>query len=140
MLLDGRKTIESRFAKARRVPFGRLEVGERIYFRVIGKAFAACATVQRVEFYEQLTPNRVHMLAEEHHAAIGLAPEELLLKAEARFATLIHLADVRQVNCGPAVLASDPGSWRDGWRVLPASRDRPGAQPCLLVSSRHASS
>lgn len=51
-ILSGKKTIESRWYKAKRAPWGRIAKGERVYFKKSGGAVEAVAEVERVEQYQ----------------------------------------------------------------------------------------
>lgn len=113
-MLAGRKTIEARLASSRRVPYGRVSEGDVIYFRATGSAaFAARAVVDRVAMFESLTPRRVSALRREHNQAIVGSPAFWSAKRQARFATLIWLADVRPA--GPTPPLPDPG--RSAWVI-----------------------
>jgi ASC-1-like (ASCH) protein len=54
-ILDGRKTIESRWYKNRTAPWGKIKEGETIYFKDSGGLIRARAEVKKVKFFENLT-------------------------------------------------------------------------------------
>lgn len=51
-ILSGGKTIESRWYQTRRAPWGRVEVGDTIFFKNTGEGVSAQASVLRVEQIE----------------------------------------------------------------------------------------
>lgn len=115
-LLDGRKTIESRFSRDKRPPFGRLERGQWIYFRAIGGGYAARARVARVQCLENLTPSQITDLRAEHGRAIGGDGAYWDSVRSARCVTLAHLERCEAVEQGPA-LDRQRGD-RRAWFVL----------------------
>ena len=54
-IISGKKKIESRWYKAKRAPWGRINPGDTVYFKNSGKEVMARAEVEKVEQYE-LTP------------------------------------------------------------------------------------
>ncbi len=56
-VLDGRKTIESRWYKNRTAPWGKIKKGDTIYFKDSGGPIRARAEVKKVKFFENITIN-----------------------------------------------------------------------------------
>ena len=52
-VLDGRKTIESRWYKNRTAPWGKIKKGDTIYFKDSGGPIRARAEVKKVKFFEK---------------------------------------------------------------------------------------
>ena len=53
-ILSGRKTIESRFTKTKRPPFGQIEAGDRLFLKL--SSGPVCGTaVQRIRYAENET-------------------------------------------------------------------------------------
>jgi hypothetical protein len=117
-LLAGRKTIESRLATTRRVPFGRVRAGERVYFKARGGPYGCTAIVACVETREGLTPAGVERLRRESNARVCAPASYWRAKRRARYATLVTLRDVQRTEMGP-VYAGLPGlSVRSAWLTL----------------------
>ena len=53
-ILEGRKTIESRFTKTRREFFGRVSPGDKVFLKVSSGPVCATARVIKVKWYENL--------------------------------------------------------------------------------------
>ena len=123
MILAGVKSEESRFSKARRVPFGLVEPGDRLYFKAVSGPVVATCLAEGVESHEGLAPERVLALGREHAARLCAAEGYFIAKQNARYATLVRLGPVEPVDRGPPTDRVLHGSVRDAWRVLPASAD-----------------
>jgi|GEM_PF-230887 len=100
-ILTGEKTVESRWYVSRRTPWGRIAVGDTVWFKDGGEPVTARATVARVESFADLTPERVVSLLRRHGRAIGLGRREisafLARLKDKRYCVLIHLHDARPV-------------------------------------------
>lgn len=64
-LLDGRKTIESRWYKVRTTPWNRIHKGERVYFKNAGENVIACAQVSKVLQFEDLNEAKIREILTE---------------------------------------------------------------------------
>lgn len=100
-LIEGHKTVESRFSRDRRAPFGRIGVGDTVYFRVAGGTYAARALVERVLCEDGLTPRRVRAIEVLHRASIGGDDEYWRMVRGARCVTLLWLTGCCGVESGP---------------------------------------
>ena len=111
-LLAGRKTVESRLAVDRRLPWGAVAVGDRIWLKQAGGPVVGVAEAAWVRSFAGLTPAAVGELFQQH-PELRATPAYREAKAHARYATLIGLANVRRV---------EPLAWRgrgrSGWRLL----------------------
>jgi len=97
----GDKTIESRFSRSRREPFGRVRPDDVVYFRVVGGGYRLRARVARVRSFADLLPEDVARLEARYRGAIGGDEAYWERAAAARFATLLWLADVGPRSRGP---------------------------------------
>ena len=66
LMLRGKKTVECRLSRTRRQPFGAVDAGDVIHFKLAGGGYVALATVGRVEHVAGLTPSEVRQLASRH--------------------------------------------------------------------------
>lgn len=122
-LLAGRKSIESRFSRARRTPFGEVRVGERVYFKVAGGGYGATALVSHVESFERLRTSDVSAIRRLYNDRIRATPEYWQRKLASRFATLIWLSRIEATEMGPVI--DDLPHWqpRSAWGVFSESLD-----------------
>ena len=128
LILDGSKTIESRFTKVRCAPFGKVHEGNIVYLKESGGLVKGMFTVAKVEMFENLKLRQIHDLYMKHKEAIFASnfpvevsgfpisydpPEKWLT---AKHATLIHVSD-------PIAFENPFGyrqSGRSAWLVLDA--------------------
>ena len=115
-LLTGTKTIESRFSRDKRPPFGRIAKGEDLYFRVAGGGYAVRAIVKKVQCFDDLTPELIAGIEAEHRDAIGGDDAYWQAARKARCVTLVHLGQCERVSEGP-ILDRQRGD-RRAWFVL----------------------
>ncbi len=120
LILEGRKTVESRFSRLRREPFGAIRPGDRIYFKLSGGPFVATAVAERVWMADRITPEKMDRIRERHNEAI-CAPDAYWAgkRGETRFATLIWLRDAAPTRLAPRYRSQKMRAWY----VLPDAAD-----------------
>lgn len=113
-LLDGRKRLESRFARQRRLPYGRISAGDEIYFKVSGSAVIGRSSVLRVREFDNLTPTAITAIRRRYNHTI-LAPSAYWhARRDCRFGVLIWLGPfVQQV-----IRRRIPRQYGAGWVLL----------------------
>lgn len=125
-ILEGRKRVESRLTVSRRAPFGLIEPGHVVFFKQTGGPFRARATIQRVEFFERLTPDAVRELAERFEPLVLGGEAYWADRRAARFASFMWLDAVRPLHTGPTYRR---------WRSFhPRAAWIPGPRPLLRLA------
>lgn len=124
-LLDGIKTIESRFSRVRHAPYGVLRPGDIVAVKQPGGPVAGAFQAGQVRSY-QLTPGLINKIRAHFGKQIHAREDKFWDdRAGSRYATL---ADVMH----PRTLPGFPFSKRDrrGWAVLtdPKRQSSPGQQ------------
>lgn len=109
-ILDGRKTIESRFSKPLIPPYRNIAVGDIVLLKA--GPIVASFRASSVEFIE-LTGHRLGRLAQDYSEAICADREFWAARADKHYATLIGVHDVRQLT--PIRVDKQD---RRGWMVL----------------------
>ncbi len=113
-LLDGRKRVETRFTRQRRLPYGRISVGDEIYFKISGQDIIGHASAIRVQHFDDLTPAAIAALRQKYNHAI-LAPYDYWrARRDCRFGVLIWLGPVDHWACRPRI----PRQYGAGWVLL----------------------
>ena len=112
-ILAGRKRVESRFTKTRRVPFGRILAGDKLFLKQSCGPVCATATVAAVKSFENLTPKRIRELQTRYNDLIVGSGEYWQSRADCSFGFLVWLGDVRAVE--PVRIAKK--DWR-AWVIL----------------------
>ena len=97
-ILDGSKTIESRFTKTRRPAFGRVFPGDKLFLKESGGPVCAMATAAAVKNFENLTPRRISEIKQQYNHLIIAANEYWQSKKNCAFGTLIWLKDVHPIQ------------------------------------------
>jgi hypothetical protein len=119
-LLDGQKTVESRFSIHRRPPFGRVQAGDIVLVKESGGPIVAVARVSDVWYYE-LDATAWAFIRTRFAKQLCVEPEFWKSKADSCYATLMQFSRVdrlQPISCmkrdrrGWVVLAS-PGGQED---------------------------
>ena len=110
MILEGRKRIELRLHKTRRPAFGRVFAGDKLFLKASSGPVCATATVEKVKYFEDLTPERILEIKRRHNRDIGGSDEHWQGKMDSRFCFLVWLGVT--VNLIAAVVR------RCGWARL----------------------
>jgi hypothetical protein len=113
LILAGRKTVESRLTRTAGPPFGKVEVGQRLFIKASGGPFMATAVAGAVAGYDNLTPDRIRQLYRQYNAAVCGEGDYWKLKRDSRYATFITLEQVEPLDVGPAYNRS-----LQAWHVL----------------------
>ena len=104
LILDGSKTIESRFSKIRCAPFGKVHAGDIVYLKESGGLVKGMFKVAEVEVFENLSFREIRNIFKKYGEAIFVrlfpadmeASQTSLLPPDnwrtANYATLIHIA------------------------------------------------
>lgn len=116
-ILDGRKSVESRFSVTRRAPYGVVATGDVVILKQRSGPVRAAADVSRVEFFEGLTPGRIRALRRRLGALVAAPGDYWESRAHAAFATFLWFSNLRRVVPPPEV----PPLYGRGWLVLERS-------------------
>lgn len=111
LILTGEKTVESRLSKVRCAPYGRIEPGDRIYFKESSGPVRASVVAKQIEHHENLTPTLVRSLKHRHNELVLGNADYWRLKSSARYAVLIWFAQVRPVADWPSKPALNGRGW-----------------------------
>lgn len=111
LILDGRKTIESRLTKSPLEPFNKISPGERIFFKQTSGPFVATAIAGEIFFFDHLTPQKVAALKARFNEAVCGDDEFWNWKRDANFATFIRLMQVQPIDHGPKMKPSSGLAW-----------------------------
>ena len=97
-ILDGSKTIESRFTKVRCAPYGKIHADDLVYMKESGGPVKGQFTVAEVETFDNLTDDIVDQIYDKHCEKILVNTYDYdtppLKWYFSRYATLIHVTDV----------------------------------------------
>lgn len=91
-LLSGIKTVESRFMKTRRAPFGAVHPGDQIYFKISGGPLIGAWRASWVREFTDLSPARITAIVRLYNRHIGAPDGYWNDRLDARYGVLIGLA------------------------------------------------
>lgn len=110
-ILSGQKKIESRWAVIRCAPWGKVKVGDTVYFKNSGEPVTIKAIVSKVEQFADLTPPKIKEILEKINGDIAWAKNK-------HYCTLIYLKDVKQIKSPFGVNKKGFGS-AAAWLTVP---------------------
>lgn len=76
-ILSGEKKIESRWYKFKRSPWGKVEVGDMIYFKDSGKPVSLRAEAEKVLYFSNLIPKRIRQILDEYGKDDGIDEDKI---------------------------------------------------------------
>ncbi len=123
-ILDGRKTVESRFGRNRHAPFARVSPGDIILLKRSGGPVVGIAVAGRTDYYA-LDVETLSDIRRRFASRLFAEDDDFWsARADKRFATLIELAD--RVGIGTLFVEKRD---RRGWLTYR------GGQPCLSLAA-----
>ena len=111
MILNGRKTVESRLTRSALPPFQAIAPGDRIYFKASSGPFMAYAQAREVVFYEDLRPADIVALHQCYNDLVFGEDAYWAFKSEARYGTFVLLEHVLPISVGPRIAPSRGPAW-----------------------------
>jgi predicted transcriptional regulator len=119
-ILEGKKTVETRFSKHKISPFGEVKVGDLVYIKPTGSDVVGQFLVEKVISFEGLDSNDLEMIRKNYGKKLSLGTkaqdEEFFAQhSEAKFGTLIFISRVEKFLTSPIKINKKD---RRGWIVL----------------------
>lgn len=97
-ILNGQKTIESRFSSQRRTPYECVDPGDVLLFKLSGGPIQGIGRVASAQFLK-VTPEVLQDIQIRYADALGVTdPAFWEARSGASFATLLHLENVREIT------------------------------------------
>lgn len=115
LILNGKKTVESRFSKKKMVPFGVISSGDLVYIKPSGKEIIGQFKVKKVIFYDGLTKDDVVSIRKEHGKTLAVDGSYWQRIKGSKYATLIIIGESSRFITSPVKL---PKKDLRGWVVL----------------------
>jgi len=112
-ILEGRKTIESRFTRTRRAFFDHVQPGDVLFLKQSSGPVRATARVASAEQFQNLTPAKISELKGRYNHLILGTEEYWRSKSDCPYGLLVWLTDVSPAD--PVRICKR--DWR-GWVVL----------------------
>ena len=112
-ILDGRKTIESRFYQTRHKWLPQVGAGDKLFLKVSSGPVMATATISSVRHFDNLNVRQITELKKQYNQQIAGDDQYWAEKISSRFGILVWLKDVRPIT--PRFITK--ADWR-AWVVL----------------------
>ena len=113
LILTGEKTVESRFTKTRRAPFGGIKAGDRIFLKLSSGPVVATAFARKVIFKDSLCPYQIEKIKQQYNQYILGSDEFWDSVKKSRYATLVWLEKIEPIK----PLKINKKDWR-AWVIL----------------------
>lgn len=132
-LLSGRKRIETRFYRHRRLPLGRIHAGDIVHFKVSGGEVVGSARVAFVREFMSLTPTRVDRLRRLFQDQVCAPARYWAARRRCRYGVLIGIGPVG----APALRFPVPRQYGGGWVVLNGAAGSAGGWTGRVFRDEH---
>ena len=99
-IISGEKSIESRWYKLKKTPYGNIKTGDTVYFKDSGEPVTVQATVEKVLFFSDMTKEKYKEIIEKYADAICLQNRNIndYMKKNYNYITLIFLKEVKEIK------------------------------------------
>ena len=101
-ILNGKKTIESRWYLTKKPPFGKIKIGETIYFKNSGEPVTAKVTVAAVRQFENLNSRKVSAIIDEFGGegkiCLGNKNKARDLFSKKKYCVLVFIKDPKKIR------------------------------------------
>lgn len=114
-ILEGVKTIESRFSRTKSVPFGVVASGDLIYIKPSGKDIIGEFRAKKVIFFDGISPEDLENIKKEYGKALAVEEDYWIGKTNCKYGTLIFIGDSARFITSPVKI---PKKDLRGWVVL----------------------
>ena len=98
LILSGQKRLECRLTRIPCPPFGRIGPGETVLLKQSSGPVSGQATVDKVEFLDNLTQADIRLIADRHNDQIMASHDYWTNRQDCRFCSLVWLKDVAHVE------------------------------------------
>ncbi len=118
LILSGEKTVESRFTRTRKEPFGSIDAGDRLFLKYSSGPVCAVAKVKRAENFENLTTSEIRKLKKLYNHLIRADSDYWKQKRKSKVGVLVWIDGVKPIE----PFDIDKKDWR-AWVVLSKKKD-----------------
>ncbi len=114
-IFSGKKTIDSRFSKAKIAPFGKVSAGDTVFVKPSGEEITGQFRVKKVIFFDGLTPKDIEDIKNRFGKAISVDDDYWKKRMDAKYATLIFIDSSNKFITSPFKVNKQD---LRGWMVL----------------------
>jgi len=110
-ILEGKKTIESRFSRKKIAPHGKVHKGDVVFLKKSGGPIVGCFRVSEVLFFEIDGPAVLASIREQYEESLCVEDAFWDAKRESSYATLLPITDLRTFHHPIPVHMKNRQSW-----------------------------
>lgn len=111
-ILNGTKTVETRFSKMKIVPFGQISAGDLVYIKPSGKDIIGEFRVKKVIFFDGLDKEEINEIRLKYNGGIVADEGYWERKMVSKYATLIFISQSTPFITAPLkILKKDLRGW-----------------------------
>lgn len=111
-ILNGKKTIETRFSKVKLAPFGQVSSGDLVYIKPSGKDIIGQFQVKKVIFYDGMTNEDLEAIKKTFGDAIVQSNVFWENKLRSNYGTLIFIGQTTPFITAPLkIIKKDQRGW-----------------------------
>lgn len=114
-ILLGLKTIEYRFSKVKKAPYGIISSGDLVYVKPSGGDIIGQFRVKKVFFFDNLSEADLKKLEEDYGKKTSVEAAYWSIKKDSKYGTLIFIGDSTRFITSPIKI---PKKDLRGWVVL----------------------
>lgn len=97
-IISGSKTIESRWYKTKKAPFGTIFQGDSIYFKESGDRVSVKATADKILTFDDLNEDKIKQIISDYGNRIGINLDYLNDVKDKKMCMLIGLKEVKKIK------------------------------------------
>lgn len=126
LILSGKKTVEGRFTKVKCLPFGRVFPGDVVRMKQSGGPLIGEFSVRKVDSFSDLTGAKLDGIRATYSRPLCVSadPDYWTHRSHARYATLIHVTDVKRYASPIVFPKHDRRAWVVGDQPTVCQQDR----------------
>ena len=109
-ILDGRKTIESRFHKTRTLPFQKVVAGDILFLKRWDGALRGVMLIGDTEYHGPMQDGEAEALLRKYRAALAIGESFIFEKKNSKYASLLSILDRTATDHVPCTKA-DGRAW-----------------------------
>lgn len=101
-ILDGKKKIESRWGRNKCSPWGKVKVGDTVYFKNSGEPVTIVSKVYKIQEFENLNYIKVREILKKYGGDAGISisslEETIKWARKKRYCTLIYIESPKKIK------------------------------------------
>lgn len=94
LILNGKKTVESRFSRNKISPYSRINKGDLVILKKSGGGYVAVFEAGNVKFLEPQNESDIQKIKEDYNDMLCISDDFWHTKKDSRYATLIYIANI----------------------------------------------